>query len=67
MHNCRFSRVLQRTLDVLDILTGDGVQFFLAEQRNQVNPNDGIVRGDPARLVSIRTVVTVEEPRRKVS
>src|SRR5713101_3328848 len=48
------------------MFVGDGVQFLRPELRNQMNPDNRILRRDSARLLPIRPRVPVEEPRREL-
>jgi hypothetical protein len=48
-------------LQSLDVLVGDGVQLLRTEERHEMGVQDRRLAGDPARLLSVRTGITVEE------
>ena len=56
----------QRVLQLLDVLVRDRVQPLVPSNGTRCTLQDGLLRGDPARLLPIRPRVAVEEPRREL-
>jgi hypothetical protein len=56
---------LELRFQPLHILALDRVEVFSTERRDQVQPKDHGLRCNPARLLSIRPCVAVDEARRE--